>query len=107
MEGLMPAPEELRTVYHEFEDLLDAARISSFNKEKRAKYDADMITERDYYNILETAKKEGMNEGKAVAAKQIAEKLLVSGMPEAQVADITGLTSRQIADLKDQGIITL
>ena len=80
----------------QFEELLDAARISGFNKEKRAKYDADMITERDYYNILETAKKEG----KAEAAMQIAEKLLASGMPEAQVAEITGLTAGQVAGLK-------
>lgn len=84
----------------QFEELLDATRISGFNKEKRAKYDADMITERDYYNILETAKKEGKAEGKAEAAMQIAEKLLASGMPEAQVADITGLTAGQVAGLK-------
>ena len=96
MEGLRPTQEEIKTVYHEFEELLDAARISGFNKEKRAKYDADMITERDYYNILETAKKEG----KAEAAMQIAEKLLASGMPEAQVAEITGLTAGQVAGLK-------
>lgn len=100
MEGLRPTQEELRSVYHEFEDLLDAARISGFNKEKRAKYDADMITERDYYNILETVKKEGMDEGKAEAAMQIARKLLASGMPGEKVADITGLTAGQMADLK-------
>lgn len=104
MEGLRPTQEELRSVYHEFEDLLDAARISGFNKEKRAKYDADMITERDYYNILAAAKKEGreagLAEGKAEAAMQIARKLLASGMPEAQVADITGLTAGQMAGLK-------
>ena len=80
----------------QFEELLDAARISGFNKEKRAKYDADMITERDYYNILETAKKEG----KAETAIQIAAKLLASGMPEAQVAEITSLTAGQVAGLK-------
>ena len=96
MEGLRPTQEEIKTVYHEFEELLDAARISGFNKEKRARYDADMITERDYYNILETAKKEG----EAAAASQIAKKLLASGMPEAQVADITGLTAGQVAGLK-------
>ena len=96
MEGLRPTQEEIKTVYHEFEELLDAARISGFNKEKRARYDADMITERDYYNILETAKKEG----EAAAASQIAKKLLASGMPEAQVAEITGLTAGQVAGLK-------
>ena len=100
MEGLRPTQEEIKTVYHEFEELLDAARISGFNKEKRAKYDADMITERDYYNILETAKKEGKAEGKTEAAMQIAEKLLASGMPEAQVAEFTGLTTKQIAGLE-------
>ena len=96
MEGLRPTQEEIKTMYHEFEELLDAARISGFNKEKRARYDADMITERDYYNILETAKKEG----EAAAASQIAKKLLASGMPEAQVAEFTGLTAGQVAGLK-------
>ena len=67
-----------------------------------------MITERDYYNILATAKEEGREaglaegeaKGKAETALQIAEKLLASGMPEAQVADITGLTAGQVAGLK-------
>ena len=92
----------------ELEHLLESGMIAGFSKEKRAKYDADMITERDMYNILETAKKEGREaglaegeaKGEAKAAMQIAKKLLASGMPEKQVIAMTGLTAEQLAALK-------
>lgn len=92
--------------------VLGAGEIAGFSKEKRAKYDTDMITERDYYNILETAKQEGreaglaegheagLAEGKAEAALQIARNLLASGMPKDQVISMTGLTAEQLAGLK-------
>ena len=38
------------------EHLLESGRIAGFSREKRTKYDADMITERDYQNILATAR---------------------------------------------------
>ena len=80
----------------ELEHLLESGMIAGFSKEKRAKYDADMITERDMYNILETARQEG----EAKAAMQIAEKLLTAGMPEEQITEFTGLSAEQLAALK-------
>ena len=62
--------------------------------------DADMITERDMYNILETARQEGEAKGEAKAALQIAKNLLAAGMPEEQVIAMTGLTAEQLAALK-------
>ena len=88
----------------ELEHLLESGMIAGFSKEKRAKYDADMITERDMYNILETAKKEGEAKGelkgRREAAMQIAKNMLASGMPEEQVMAMTGLTAEQLAALK-------
>ena len=96
----------------ELEHLLESGMIAGFSKEKRAKYDADMITERDMYNILETAREEGrkdglakgreagLAEGKAEVAMQIAEKLLTAGMPEEQITEFTGLSAEQLAALK-------
>ena len=49
----------------ELEHLLESGMIAGFSKEKRAKYDADMITERDMYNIIETARQEGREDGLA------------------------------------------
>ena len=96
----------------ELEHLLESGMIAGFSKEKRAKYDADMITERDMYNIIETARQEGrkdglakgreagLAEGKAEVAMQIAEKLLTAGMPEEQITEFTGLSAEQLAALK-------
>ena len=105
---LHPSAEELREVYCRFEGVLGAGEIAGFSKEKRAKYDTDMITERDYYNILETAKKEGeakgreagLAEGEAKGKTEVAKNMLASGMPEEQVMAMTGLTAEQLAALK-------
>ena len=94
--------------YPGFEGMLAAGEIAGFSKEKRAKYDTDMITERDYYNILETAKKEGeakgreagLAEGEAKGKTEVAKNMLASGMPEEQVMAMTGLTAEQLAALK-------
>ena len=82
------------------EHLLESGRIAGFSREKRTKYDADMITERDYQNILATAREQGLAEGEARGKLAIARKLLASGMPEYQVAEFTGLTAEQLEALK-------
>ena len=67
-----------------------------------------MITERDYQNILATAREQGHDagfaEGEARGIErgraEVARKLLASGMPESQVAEFTGLTAEQLEELK-------
>ena len=79
-----------------------------------------MITERDYQNILATAREQGHDagfaegreagraegrsaglvEGEVRGKLAIARKLLASGMPEAQVSEFTGLTAEQLAALR-------
>ena len=56
-------PEELRT--EAFERLFQACEISRFEPEVKLKYEKEMITERDYYNMLNTAKADGLAEGEA------------------------------------------
>ena len=102
------------------EHLLESGRIAGFSREKRTKYDADMITERDYQNILATAREQGLAEGEARGIERgraegrsaglvegevrgklaIARKLLASGMSGEQVAEFTGLTTEQLEELK-------
>ena len=88
----------------ELEHLLESGMIAGFSKEKRAKYDADMITERDMYNIIETARQEGETKGReagfAEGKAEVARNMLASGMPEEQVMAMTGLTAGQLAALK-------
>ena len=71
-----------------------------------------MITERDYYNILETAKKEGREAGYAEGEAKgreaglaegearVAKNMLAAGMPEEQIIEFTGLSAEQLAALK-------
>ena len=94
------------------EHLLESGRIAGFSREKRTKYDADMITERDYQNILATAREQGhdagfaegeargIERGRTAGLVEVARKLLASGMAEAQVAEFTGLNVEQLAALK-------
>ena len=67
-----------------------------------------MITERDYYNIIETAKDDGREQGRAEglqagieqgsreAAAKIAKAMLADGEPVERVCRLTGLTLEQI-----------
>ena len=78
-----------------------------------------MITERDYYNMLNTAKADGLAEGEAKGREEglaegeakgrtegiaegisrVAKKMLESGMSAETIASMTGLTKTQIAAL--------
>ena len=78
-----------------------------FEPQVKLTYEKEMITERDYYNIIETAKDDGREEGREQgreegsleAAARIARKLLASGMPQGQVCELTGLTDEQVGKL--------
>ena len=112
-------PGELRL--EAFRRLFDACEIARFEPQVKLTYEKEMITERDYYNIIiiETAKddgreqgrEEGLEQGRAEglqagieqgsleAATRIARKLLASGMPQEQVCELTGLTDEQVGKL--------
>ena len=55
-------PEELRVKV--FERLFEACEIARFTPEEKLKYEHDMMTERDYTNILNTYRTEGLEEGR-------------------------------------------
>ena len=78
--------------------------LDKFEPQAKLTYEKEMITERDYYNIIETAKddgrEQGREEGRLEAATRIALKLLASGMPQEQVCELTGLSDEQIAALE-------
>ena len=89
--------------------------LDKFEPQAKLTYEKEMITERDYYNIIETAKDDGREQGREEgraeglqagieqgsleAATRIARKLLASGMPQEQVCELTGLTDEQVGKL--------
>lgn len=102
-------PEALESP--ELRALFGAGEIAAFGRDKREQYDTDMITERDYENILRYAREQGLEQGEAKglregeakgsyeASMRIAGKLLASGMSREEVSALTGLSSGQLADI--------
>ena len=98
-------PEELRT--EAFERLFQACEISRFEPEVKLKYEKEMITERDYYNMLNTAKADGLAEGEAKGEAKgreeglamAAKELKKLGLPTDIIIKSTGLSEAQIAKL--------
>lgn len=99
-------PDGLRV--RTFERLFEACEIARFSPEKKLQYESDMITERDYYNILETAKEDGeargreagLMEGEAKGIGKVAKAMLASGMEVGQISFLTGLSEDEVVRLK-------
>ena len=53
----------------------------------------------DYYNIIDSAEKLAREEGREEGIKQVARKLLASGMETSMVAEMTGLSLEIINSL--------
>ena len=102
-------PEELRT--EAFERLFQACEISRFEPKVKLKYEKEMITERDYYNMLNTAKADGLAEGEEKGREEgkaegrneekirIAKALKENGVTDNIIAATTGLSEYEIAML--------
>ena len=103
-------PGELRL--EAFRRLFDACEIARFEPQVKLTYEKEMITERDYYNIIETAKDDGREEGRAEglqagieqgsleAATRIAKAMLADGEPVEKVIRFTGLSREQVCSLE-------
>ena len=74
----------------------------------KLKYEKEMITERDYYNMLNTAKADGLAEGEAKGEVKgrneekirIAKALKENGVADNIIAATTGIPEWQIATLE-------
>ena len=91
-------PEELSA--QAFERLFRACEIAEFSQEKKLQYEKDMITERDYQNIMATARERGYAEGQTETAARIAKAMLLSGMDVSQIAALTDLSEEDINNLR-------
>ena len=114
-------PEELRVQV--FERLFEACEIARFTPEEKLEYEHDMMTERDYTNIINTyraealaegeakgfsngeakGRAEGLTEGRAEGRKEeqlrIAKAMIGKGIDTLTVASVTGLTPKDIEKL--------
>ena len=100
-------PEEMKTKV--FERFFEACEIARFDADTKLKYEKDMMTERDYYNILSSARKEGraeglkkgreegLLEGQAKERISIARTLKSMNMSANAIAKATGLSEAEIA----------
>ena len=95
MEGL---PEGLRVEV--FERLFEACEIAKFTPDEKLEYEHDMMTERDYTNILNTYRAEGEAKGKAEGLAEGEAKGLTEGKTEvARAMKAKGLGMDLISEL--------
>ena len=107
-------PEELKVKV--FERLFEACEIARFTPEEKLKYEHDMMTERDYTDILDTCraealaeglaegeakgKAEGLAEGKieglAEGKMEVARAMKAKGLGMALISELTGLSEEEI-----------
>ena len=100
------------------------AEIAKFTPQEMREYETSKMAYRDIKNSVDTAKREGIAEGKEIGMKEgmekgmekgreegraegmnlrsleIARKMLAKGLDEASVMDMTGLTAEEIKLLK-------
>ena len=79
-----------------------------YTPQELREYEASKIAYRDIKNSVDTAKREGIAEGMEKGMKkgmekkslEIAKKMLIKGMDETTVMEITGLSAQMIQQLK-------
>ncbi len=98
-------PERLRV--ETLERLFKACEIAKFEPGVKLTYEKDMITERDYYNIINTAREDGLEKGlekgREEGAKsvriEIARSMKTTNLDLSEIARITGLPEAEISAL--------
>lgn len=91
-----------------FKDFFRKAEIAAFTPEKKDQYIAEMITERDYENILYTAnlmgmekgEEKGIAKGKAEAKIETAKNIKAKGISDEIICECTGLSPELVATHK-------
>jgi predicted transposase/invertase (TIGR01784 family) len=83
-----------------FDKIFDIAQIARFSKEERAKYEANMMNQRDQYAALKCARDEGEAHGVAIGREETARNMLGKGVEPALVASYTNLSLEAIEALR-------
>ena len=94
-------PESLRM--QAFERLFEACEIAKFEPERKLTYEENMITEQDYYNIIDTAREDGIAigiaQGRTEGLIEVAKSMKTMGIPEETISRATGLSKSEVGAL--------
>ena len=98
-------PEDFRV--EALERLFRACEISKFDKAQKLSYEKNMITERDYYNIIDTARADGIEigmergieQGIEQGVEKVAKELKKMGTPVETIISATGLSEEKVERL--------
>ena len=82
-----------------FERLFEAAEIAQMSPEDRDNYESDLKKYRDYYGTLNTAKDEGLQEGREERSYEIARGMKQKEISIELIAELTGLSTEEIEKL--------
>ena len=97
MEALQRMPFKLRkAVFQRLEDIVD---IASLSKADRIKYDEAIKIYRDNLVTEAYAMEKGRAEGRAETSRQHAAAMKAKGLPAGLIAEITGLSTDEVASL--------
>ena len=91
------------------------AEIERWDKDAKLSYEADMITERDYYNIIDTAREDGIAagiatgrtegfaegeaKGKSETLASVAKSMKAMNLPIETIIQATGLSQKEVEEL--------
>ncbi|MBO5863393.1 MAG: hypothetical protein J6Q59_03910, partial [Paludibacteraceae bacterium] len=82
-----------------FKRFFEVAEIAAFSKTERYDYEENLKNYTDWFNVLNTAKKEGLAEGEAIGMQKMAKKLKSQGVSADVIAEASGLTIEEIEKL--------
>ena len=85
-----------------FDRLFEEAEIAKFTPQELREYEASKVAYRDIKNSIDTAKKEGLAEGKNKQQEETALKMLSDGMDIDLIVKYSGLSKEQIERLTNQ-----
>lgn len=82
-----------------FDIVVEAARMNSLPDPEQIEYLMAMISEKEKKELLESGYENGLEDGAAQKAIDIARQMLAKGLDAQMVSEITGLTAEEIAAL--------
>ena len=90
-----------------FKKLFEQAEIARYNPEERREYEASLKNFWDYYSTITSAlnkgraegRAEGREEGRSEERRDNARRMKDKGFSTSDIAEITGLTTEEIAKL--------
>jgi predicted transposase/invertase (TIGR01784 family) len=92
-----------------FKKLFEVAKIAAFTNDEKMAYETSLKHLRDLNNVIDTARREGVEEGRAEGKTEnkieIALKMLKDGLSSEMVAKYTGLTIEEVQALSNKNLL--